>query len=298
MRKCSFVFFLFGLGPAWAETWLITIRGPVTVQGQDRSFEIRDEFKAEVVQDQGETLVIRPLVYVHQDFIAKDGQLKADDVNLRVGSFPEMSNPVAGSASRGDRVQPLWRYGDWVLGYFPRLATFRVKKPRWTHVPQTVETTRVAPSVDQATLAKLTGLKTPGGLRFPFVLLPTAVPQGYQATLTRFDDDDRFGPAYDLTYKKGESNFVINLTGGGIGDRWFEEPAKQFEVSHPLLGGGMVVYLDHQTPRWSTSWMRVPGVLTANGDRYRGGYFGIWFSPDFSPEQIRQVLASVKAYQP
>ncbi|MGE0489088.1 MAG: hypothetical protein AB7S38_07720 [Vulcanimicrobiota bacterium] len=65
-----------------------------------------------------------------------------------------------------------------------------------------------------------------------------------------------------------------------------------------LFGLGSASAETWQSPRWGTSWMRVPGVLTASGDRYRGGYFGIWFSPDFSPEQIRQVLAGVKAYQP
>lgn len=303
MRSLLLVFIMM-TGPALAQDWVVNLWGPHQASSGSQTITFPDQTRVVVLEHSPTALSVRPLVFVHKDYVGSDGSIKGDDVNLRVGLFPPEGTTVIGSVSRGDRVQRLVTFGDWVLVDYKKLPAYRLEKPRLTHVPTAVPETRTPSGLSAAIAKQLLALKTPTGVRPPLVVVPAEVPSGYQATLDETSSDDRFGPGYRLTYRQGDSRVVVSYTSGGIGDRWFQEPARTLDVTHPLLGPAVVAFLekapDYGRPEavWTTQWMAVPGLLTDQGDRYRGGYLGVEFTSDFDEAEVRRLLASLSALRP
>ena len=293
--RCLLVFLLL-LVAVGAEEYLVPIRGPLEMTDGNRTLKVEDELDAVLLSASQGTVRFRPLVFVRKGQLDKQGSVIVEQANLLVGPYPGEEQPVAGVAQKGEKLQILRDYGDWLVAYSPALPVFTTKTPRWFHAPGAVAWMSHPPGLSRQAVTRLVEARTPGRARFPFVLLPAWVPAGYGASLEELQKDDRFGPSYRVLYRKGKSTFGVQYATGGIGDRWFEEPSRTVKVDHPFLGSITAALLKKQPPGgWTTHWVDVPGMMTSSGERWRSGHLGLTFDPSFSAADIQRILQSLKA---
>lgn len=281
---------------SWAQDFVVPLRGPLEMTGGGRTVKIELELDAVLLSSSGDRLSVRPMVFIHKNYVDAQGFVTGDRVNLRGGAYPDDKNPIVGQVSRGERVCRLRDFGDWILVYHAGLVPFHLRTPRWFRPPGKVAWVNQTPGVSGQIVARLVGAKTPSGAKFPFVILPSWVPEGYQASLEDLSSEDRFGPSYRLLYRKGASEIGLQYATGGIGDRWLDEPKLKVTVEHSFLGPITTASLPRQTGNeWSTHWVDVPGLMTATGERSRNGYLGLTFSPDIQQNEIKKVVMSLGA---
>ena len=293
--RCLVVFLLL-LVAVGAEEYIVPIRGPLEMTDGSRTLKIEDEFDAVLLSSSQGSVRVRPLVFVRKAQLDTQGSVVVEQAQLFVGPYPGDEQPIAGLAPKGEKLQILRDYGDWLVAYSPQLPVFTTKTPRWFHAPGSVAWMTNPPALSRQAVAKLMEARTPGKARFPFVLLPSWVPAGYVASLQALEKDDRFGPSYRVLYRKGKSSIGVQYATGGIGDRWFEEPTRKVKVAHPFLGSITTAFLKSQPPGgWTTHWVSVPGVMTPSGERWRSGNLGLTFDKSFSEGDIQRILQSLKA---
>jgi len=293
LLRCLFLFLLLVVG-AGAEEYVVPFRGPLEMTDGTRTLKIEDEFDGVLISSAQGTVRARPLVFVRKDQVDAVGRVLVEQANLLVGPYPGDQQPLAAVAEKGEKLLILRDYGEWFLAYSSELPVFTMKTPRWFHAPGPVAWMSKPPGLSVKAVAKLVQARTPGGARFPFVLLPSWLPGGYSASLEELQKDDRFGPSYRVLYRKGKSTIGLQYATGGIGDRWFEEPIKTLDIAHPFLGPITTALVKGG---WTTHWVDVPGVLTSSGERCRAGNLGLTFDPSISTGHIQRILQSLRAVQ-
>lgn len=281
---------------ASAEEYIVTIHGPLEMTDGTRTIKVQDRFNGVLLSSGQGSVRVRPLVFVHKDQVDKQGNVLAEQAEVLVEPSSSDEQSIAAVLSKGSKLQILRSYGDWMIAYNSELPVYTSKTPRWFHPPAEPGWTADPPGLSSKALTKLLQARTPAGTRFPFVVLPSWLPAGYSGSLERIENDDRFGPSYRVLYRKGHSTIGVQYSTGGIGDRWFEKPAKTVKVEHPFLGSITTALLKTQSPGgWTTNWVDVPGVMNAAGDRYRTGNLGLTFDKSIPEADIKRVLQSLKA---
>lgn len=281
----------------WAQELVVPLHGPLEMTGGGRTVKVESLVDAVLLSSGAGQVVARPFLYIKRTDLGPDGVVSREGAELFAEPYDENEKTIAARVSRGTELRVISDRGEVVLVYYPELPPFKMKSPRWFHAPGRVAWTRTTPGVSSKIVAKLKSVKTPSGKRFPYVFLPTWLPQPYTASVKEILAEDRFGPSYWLVYKNGSSRIGVDYATGGIGDRWLEEPKKILTVDHPYFGPVSVAKLSRNQGEWTTNWTEVPGVLTPTGDRLQNGHLGLTFSPDFSESEIKKVLLGLKAVE-
>lgn len=292
---------LFSSSCAWGQDWLVSVRGPAEIVGKKGKLTTKDQFELVVPEQAGQSFKVRPLVYIHKDFVDASGQILGDDVNVRFGPYPDPKNTVLGSVSRGDKVRRIQEMADWVLVDWPGLGSYRLVKSPWPlHIPRLNEPPGSSPGLAAEQLQKLKALTGKGRLRPAMLVLPTDMPPEFKGSIKESKYNPRWGFGYQVEFVKGESFVRISLASGGIGDRWLEAPKEEMKLKNPLLGslhfGKLTKQSFRPAPTWSTNWVPAPGRLYSDGRHFTRGHIGLDFSADFDKKQIEQIVAGLRDF--
>lgn len=254
----------------------------------------------------------QPIVFVHADFIDRNGVITGESVNLRKGTFPTSGkyNEVHRVAHRGQKLNIIGRQDEWVVATVEESLDGDLPSLREPNVRSfnTVQYSTTGLSSD--IYLKLLNLRGDNNRELPFLCLPTYRPSGYQATLESLESREGrgIGPGFLVLYKKDDSWFSICQQPAG-GDTWYtSSPPVSVVAKSQNLGVLEAALMSPETTHiggpliekgyWVTDCIALPGAVTKMGDMENSVAlpctWTLTFSKDIPQDEIRKILSSVR----